>query len=131
MGPMILTSGKYGSRASPILYYAILSIDSEEKKNDCEEKMFKLCYMSIGKYGKLNTYPTIIRIGEHAIKRVIQRRTDIYNHKTEQFDIYKVISELQTAGYLAQVINMLFYYTTCRLLEKNIPLKNLLVPMVS
>ncbi len=127
----ILASIKTGTRASPVMLYAVLDRGEHEQRKNWSEKMFRVTYLSIDSYGRLDTYRPVVKIGEHAVMRVFQRRTDIYNPDTFDFDIFKVISEFHTVGYLAQLMSFFFHHLSDLLTSAGVPIENLSVPFVS
>ena len=127
-GHSILAAGKSGSRTNPTLLYAMLERDSQSVRNDWQEKMFCIRQISIDTMGNWDEYPVNVRIGEHAVSRVFQRHPDIYNAKTKEFDIFKILPEFKSIAFLGQSMLELFASVSE---EYNHSIDNISIPFVS
>jgi hypothetical protein len=79
-------------------------------RNDWEEKMFEIKRMDLDWNGEILERIAAARIGEHAIARFFQRNKNIYNEKTEDYDLFKIIPEFIYVAYLADLWGMFFIY---------------------
>jgi hypothetical protein len=93
-GKSLLAAYKSGSRNSPLMRYALLA-GIKNTVNEWDEKTFHIIDMAFNVYGQTKYYPTMIRVGEHAVSRVFQRHPQIYNVDTKEFEIMKIIPEFQ------------------------------------
>lgn len=124
----ILAVVKAGTRNAPVLLYAILGNNPLEEMNEWKEKAFCIFSSSIDTYGNDVTNPVTVRIGEHAISRAFQRHTEIYDAKSKEFDVFKIITELKPIAFFAQAMLMLFMVLTE---DYEHPIDNISIPFVS
>ncbi len=127
----LLASVRSGTRASPVMFYALLGRGKYENREKWAEKVFKVAYVSIDSYGRMQNFSSAVKIGEHAMMRVFQRRSDIYDENSSDFDVFRVVSEFNAIGYLGLSMSFFFFHLSERLAAQNIPIKNLAVPFVS
>jgi hypothetical protein len=85
-GNSLLASYKSGSRNSPLMRYALLA-GIKNTVNEWDEKTFHIIDMAFDVFGQTKYYPTMLRVGEHAVSRVFQRHPQIYNVDSEEFEI--------------------------------------------
>jgi len=126
----LLASSKSKSRSNPVVLFAILDKNSEEKENNWVEKMFLINNLSINAWGELEHYRPVVRIGEHAVSRVFQRHPEIYNPDSGDFEIFKILPEFQSLALLGQPMYMLFMLLTAGD-EHALSLEQISIPFVS
>ena len=125
-GQFILASAMSGTRANPLMLYAMLT-RSQEAISDWNEKMFCIETLSLDVWGNYREYGKGARIGEHAVCRVFQRHPEIYNADTNEFEIFKIIPEFKDIAQYGQAMCLLFLFLPC--MVKSI--KNLTIPFAT
>lgn len=87
----------------PIMRYALLGVSNDAVKN-WNEKTFHILDLSVNAMSQPKFYPTVVRVGEHAVCRVFQRHPQIYNGVTREFEIMKIIPEFKSLAIYGQLM---------------------------
>ena len=112
-----------------VFYFSLLKRDPQSEINDWKERMFSVFQVSFNTTTmKALSFPIDIRIGEHAISRVFQRRQGIYNSVTNEFDIFKVLIEFKNIAKLGHAMIQLFNSVSVYFPHS---LDNITIPFVS